>query len=100
LPIWAIIPVFVDHADDLGTRRNDHTVAQNADAVRRDDIFTLVIHLLVISLPVAVGVLQDQDPIAFGAFSVVPAIVDDFTDPHAAAVVDIDVRRAQQHRLG
>ena len=36
----------------------------------------------------------------FGALAVAMAVVDDLADPHPAAVVDVDVRRAEQHRLG
>ena len=52
-----------------------------------------------VGLRVAIGVFEDEDAVALGAFAVVLAVVDDFAHPHATAVVDVDAGRRKHHRL-
>ena len=53
---------------------------------------------------VTVGVLENQDAVAFFALRRVliakAAVVDDFADPDAAEMVDVDVGRAVHHGFG
>ena len=51
-------------------------------------------------MAVSVGVFQNQNTIAFAPTTVIPPIVHDLTDPDSPAVVNVDIRRVQHHRLG
>jgi hypothetical protein len=55
------------------------------------------LHLVV--LAVAVGVLKDEDAVAGGPPAVVAAVVHHVADPHAAAVIDVEVRGVGDGRL-
>ena len=68
--------------------------------MRGINIAALVKHLLGIRLPVAVGVFQNQNPIALLTFVAMAAVIDDLGHPYAAAVINIDIGRAEHHRLG
>ena len=43
---------------------------------------------------------KDEDAIAFGTLVVVASVVDDFANPDSPPGVDVDIRRAEQHRFG
>ena len=52
-----------------------------------------------VGLGVAVGVFEDEDAVALGAFAEVLAVVHDFADPDTATMVDVDAGRARHHRF-
>ena len=94
------VAVRVGEDEDVGRARDDDPVAEHADAHRRVDVAALVEDGRLVGPAVAVGVLQDEDAVAFGPFAVAVPIIDDFADPDAAAGIDVDVGGAEHHRLG
>ena len=72
---------------------------QHAHAVGGIDVASLIKERLLVCLAVAIGILKDEDAVAFLAAVAVAAVVDNFTHPNAAAVVDVDIRRAEHHRF-
>ena len=68
--------------------------------MRGINVAALIKDLLGIRLPIAVSVFQNQNPIAFLPFVAVAAVIDDLGHPHAPAVIDVDIGRAEHHRLG
>ena len=79
---------------------HDHFVAQHADAERAGQIGALVKHGLLISLTGALGVFEDDDPIALFPQPGPLAVVHAFANPDTPHRIDIDVGGLQQHRLG
>ena len=74
--------------------------AQHADSVRGINVAALIKDLLGICLPIAVSILQNQNPVALLTFVAMAAVIDDLGHPHAAPVINIDIGRAEHHRLG
>ncbi len=69
--------------------------AEHAHAVRGIDVAPLIKHRLFVDLAIAVGVLKNENAVALGSLAIVVAIVDHLANPHAAAMVDVDIRRAK-----
>jgi hypothetical protein len=51
------------------------------------------------ALRVAIGVFEDEDAVALGAFAVVLAVVDDFATHTRPRCVDVDAGGRKHHRL-
>ena len=101
LGVGDVVSVLVSEDDHVRCSCHDHLVAENRDSQSGIDVAALVVDLRGVRHPVAVGVLQNQDPVALGP-SVVPAVlavVDDIAHPHAAAIIDIDVGGIGERRL-
>ena len=95
------VPIDVRVDDQVGRLRDDDLVVDDGDAERRDQARFLHEGVRAVGLAVAVGVLQDDDAVAFGLAGVVRPIVDAFGHPDAAVAVDVDVGRvAEQRRRG
>ena len=84
--------------DQIGRLRHDDLVVDDRNPQRRDEPRLLHERVNLVGLAVAVGVLQDEDAIAFGLAAVVGTIANAFGDPDAPVLVDVDVRRVMQHR--
>ena len=82
---------------DFRRTRDDRPPAgaltDHADAQSRINVAALMEDGLLVSLAVAVGVLQDEDAIAVGAGVFLATIVRHLADPDAAGGIDVDVRR-------
>ena len=93
------VAVPVVEAENVVAGRDDDTVAEHADAVRRIDVHSLVEHRGLVGFGITVGVFEDQDAVALGALALVAPVVDDLAHPDAPLVVDVDGARAEHHRL-
>ena len=101
LAVGNVVAVLVGEDDHVRRGRHDHLVAEHRDAQRRVDVTTLVVDFRRVRDSVAVGVLQNQDPVTLGP-SVVPsvlAVIDDIAHPYAAAMIDVDVGGIGERRL-
>ena len=99
-----IVAVGVGQYENIRRGRDDHFIAQNADAKRCIDAGVLVKGFDTIGPTVAVGIFQDHDAIAFGALDPPTlkgrSIVGALSNPHTAARIDVHVARVYDHRLG
>jgi hypothetical protein len=97
----AVIVVEAEHAVAGG---DDDSIAQHADSVSRIDFAALIEDGFLVGHAVAVGVFQNQNAVTFGSIGIVAVgeapIVDDFANPDSTEMIDVDVRWAEQHRLG
>ncbi len=95
------LPVAIRVGEDENVRRrgDNHAVAQDADTHRRIDIASLVEHGRFVGSAVAVGVFENQNAIAGRPLAGSMPVIHDLANPDAAAIVDIDIRRAGEHRL-
>ena len=92
------IDVGVD--DQIGRLGDDDLVVDHRHAERGDERGLLHERVGRVSLAVVIGVLDDDDPVAFGLTGVVRTIADAFGDPDPAVAVDVEVGRVAQHRRG
>src|SRR5688500_5910521 len=88
--------------ENVNVRRTgaDDLVAQDADGHGGVDVLALVERDDLVAHAVAVGVFEDEDAIAFGPRFLVATVVLHFTDPDAAAVIDVEVGWIADLRLG
>ena len=75
-------------------------VAEHADAHCGIDIAAVVEGRYLVGDAIAIGVFEDEDAVAFRAFAVVAAIILHIAKPDPAAVIDIEVGRVGDFRLG
>ena len=61
------VAVVVGEDKHVGRHRDDHLVAEHADAERTIDVSALVENRLLVGTAVVIGVFEDQDPIALRA---------------------------------
>ncbi len=94
-----VVAVVVDEPEDVVAAGDEGFVAEHADAVGAVHVRALMEDGGFVGLGVAIGVFEDEDAVALGAFAVVLAVVDDFADPHAATRVDVDAGGAAHHGL-
>ena len=94
-----VVAVVVDEPENVVAAGDEGFVAEDADAVGAVHIAALVEDGGFVGLGVAVGVFEDEDAVALGAFAVVLAVVHDLAHPHAAPVVDVDAGRRSHHWL-
>jgi hypothetical protein len=94
-----VVAVVVDEPENVVAAGDEGFVAEHADAVGAVHIAALVEDGGFVGLRVAIGVFEDEDAVALGAFAVVLAVVHDLAHPHAAAVVDVDAGGRKHHRL-
>ena len=94
-----VVAVVVDEPENIVAAGDERFVAEDADTVGAVHIAPLVEDGGFVGLRVAIGVFEDEDAIAFGAFAVVLAVVHDLAHPHAAAVVDVDAGRRKHEWL-
>ena len=93
------VAVFVGEDEDVRGHRDDHLVAEHADAEGAIDVAALVEDGLLVGMAVADRCLRGSGSDPPRAAAVAAAIVHDLADPDPAQVIDVDVRRAQEHRL-
>ncbi len=79
----------------FGDAENDDSITENADAHRRIDFATLEKDFFLIHHAVAVGILEDKDTITCGTFTVMSTIVDNFANPNASSMIDIEIRQTE-----
>jgi hypothetical protein len=94
-----VVAVVVDEPENVVAAGDEGFVAEHADAVGAVHIAGLVEDGGFVGLRVAIGVFEDEDAVALGAFAVVLAVVDHLAHPHAAAMVDVDAGGRKHHRL-
>src|SRR5688500_2760790 len=82
--IGHVVTVLVRDEIEIRTRTNPHTT--ETDLNRRAHVELLVEDLLVVELPVAILVFEDNDPVLPLRLPIRIAVV--FDDPQAAAIVD------------
>ena len=99
LLVRSVITVGVGEDEDVRGCRDDDAISEDADAHRRVDARPLVEDLHVVGSSVTVAILEDQDAVAFGASTAIAVVIDDLADPNASAVIYVEVRRTQNHRL-
>ena len=63
----------------------------------RVNVFALIKDFFLVGLAISVGILQDENPIAFRTLISMTAIVDYFTNPDATSMIDVGIGRAQKH---
>ena len=63
--------------------------------MRRVDVAALVENFFAVDHAVAIGVFQNQDAVTLRPFAIVFAVVNDFANPHAATMIDVNVCRTQ-----
>ena len=97
LTVGLVIAVVVDEPEHIVTAGDEGLVAEHADAVGAVHIMALMKHRGLVRRGVAVGVFEDEDAVAFGTFAQVLAVVDDFADPDAATMINVDAGRTRHH---
>ena len=92
----------VGEHDDVGGAGDDDPIAEHANAERGVHVTTLIVDLLSVGFAVAVGVLEDQNSVALRPLVVagMRPVVNHLTDPHPATVVNVNIGRAEDLRLG
>ena len=99
-----VVAVLVRIDDEVRRGRDDDAIADHCQPERCPQVFVLDEHLRLVGAAVAVGVGQDEDPIAgvMGQRALLCGIevpvVDRFGDPDATADIDVDVGRVEEHR--
>lgn len=100
-PQVSVIVIETEHAV---TGRDNDSVAEDADTVCRIDVTSLMEDSLSICFTVVIGVFEYEDAVAFRAVGVIAigksAVVDNFADPDASEMVNVDIGRAEQHGFG
>ena len=103
LLVRLVIAIGVGENKNVRRTRNDHPVAQHADAQGRVDVVALVKDGFLVSPTVSVGVLEDHDAIAFrtqfAPFLKEP-VIGAFRDPDPSTCVDVHICRVPHHGLG
>ena len=100
------VAVRVGEDEDVGRAGNDDLgglaveAGEHADAERGINVGALVEDGLLVSLAIAISVLEDDDAVALGAAALAAAIVHHLANPDAAQVVHLDVRGAEEQRFG
>ena len=98
------VAVIVVEAEHAVARGDNDSIAQHADSVSRIDVAALIEHRFLVGHAVAVSVFQNQNAVAFSSIRIVAvgksSIVNDFANPDATKMIDVDVRWAEQHRFG
>ena len=98
------VAVVIMKDDDIRRARHDHlpprALPNHADAERRVDVAALVEDVLPVGPAVAIGVFEDQNPVARRPRLLLAAVVHHLTHPDATLGIDVDVGGARQHRLG
>ena len=100
LAIGLVVSVNVGEDQHVGRTRHDDAVAQHANAHRAVHIAALVENRLLVAAAVAVGVLENQDPVTGLATSTILAVVDHLAHPHPPTRINVDIRQAGDGRLG
>ena len=96
--IEAQVPIDVRVDDEIGRLRDDDLVVDDRHAERGDQRRFLHERMRRVGFAVVVGVLEDDDAIAFGLAGMMRAVADAFRHPDAAVAIDVDVGRVVQQR--
>ena len=97
-------PLHASFGEEKNIRRagDQHAVAQHANPQRRIDVAPLIENRGLVSAPIAIGVFEDDDPVALRPkprLGPLP-IVRPLTNPNPSPGIHIDITRIDQHRLG
>ena len=99
-----IIPVGITQQKHVRAARNDRLIVDGPDAQCGIDIGTLVEYSAFVGFGVAIGVFQNENAVAFlafGIFGVVGiAVIQGFTNPDSAPLVNMQIGRIDQHGFG
>ena len=89
------VAVIIVKHKHVGGARHDHLAARplanHADAQRAVDVAALVKHGLLVSLAIAIGVFEHENPVALRAGVATASVVGDLADPDASHRIDINV---------
>ena len=104
LPVGDEIAIVIVEHEHVRRTRHDHlpprSVADDADPQRRIDVAPLVKDLRRVGNAVAVGVFEDEDPVAVGPRVLAATVVGDLAHPHPPRGVDVDIGGAREERFG
>ncbi len=86
-----VVSVGIGKHPNIGSSAYKDTITQDHDSHRRIDITPLIENLRGIHNTILVCILENQDAISLGSLSIVSAIIDDFADPNASTIIDIEI---------